>query len=152
MPNLVKIKTSELAYPALNWIVAKLAFPNDTAIQDAEFFMEACACGDYTFDSDWSQAGPIIEREGIAIRQHSSGTWYAMSSKDLGDNERAQWSKEKRGERYGTLSYQIHRVQCRFDGPTPLVAAMRCYIASKLGNELEIPAVLAPAKPRKLKP
>jgi len=25
------------------------------------------------------------------------------------------------------------------DGPTPLIAAMRCYVASKLGDEIEIP-------------
>jgi hypothetical protein len=27
-------------------------------------------------------------------------------------------------------------------GPTPLIAAMRCYVASKLGDEVEIPAEL----------
>jgi hypothetical protein len=24
-------------------------------------------------------------------------------------------------------------------GPTPLIAAMRCYVASKLGDEVEVP-------------
>jgi len=28
------------------------------------------------------------------------------------------------------------------DGATPLIAAMRCYVASKLGNEIEIPKEL----------
>jgi hypothetical protein len=28
------------------------------------------------------------------------------------------------------------------DGPTPLIAAMRCYVASKLGAEIEIPKEL----------
>jgi hypothetical protein len=28
-------------------------------------------------------------------------------------------------------------------GPTPLVAAMRCYVASKLGDEVEVPDELA---------
>ena len=28
------------------------------------------------------------------------------------------------------------------DGPTPLIAAMRCYVASKLGDEVEIPEEL----------
>ncbi len=27
-------------------------------------------------------------------------------------------------------------------GPTPLIAAMRCYVASKLGDEIEIPEEL----------
>jgi hypothetical protein len=28
------------------------------------------------------------------------------------------------------------------DGTTPLIAAMRCYVASKLGDEVEIPVEL----------
>jgi hypothetical protein len=28
------------------------------------------------------------------------------------------------------------------DGPTPLIAAMRCYVASKLGDEIDIPEEL----------
>ena len=28
------------------------------------------------------------------------------------------------------------------EGPTPLIAAMRCYVASKLGDEVEIPEEL----------
>jgi hypothetical protein len=28
-------------------------------------------------------------------------------------------------------------------GPTPLIAAMRCYVASKLGDEVEVPNELA---------
>ena len=27
-------------------------------------------------------------------------------------------------------------------GPTPLIAAMRCYVASKLGDEVEVPVEL----------
>ena len=29
-----------------------------------------------------------------------------------------------------------------YQGPTPLIAAMRCYVASKLGDEVEIPEEL----------
>lgn len=29
-----------------------------------------------------------------------------------------------------------------FVGPTPLIAAMRCYVASKLGDEVEVPEEL----------
>jgi hypothetical protein len=29
-----------------------------------------------------------------------------------------------------------------YEGPTPLIAAMRCYVASKLGDEVEIPKEL----------
>jgi hypothetical protein len=27
----------------------------------------------------------------------------------------------------------------KMDGPTPLIAAMRCYVASKLGDNVELP-------------
>jgi hypothetical protein len=33
-----------------------------------------------------------------------------------------------------------HNIQT--DGPTPLIAAMRCYVASKLGDEIDIPEEL----------
>jgi hypothetical protein len=29
-----------------------------------------------------------------------------------------------------------------FSGPTPLIAAMRCYVASKMGDEIELPEEL----------
>ena len=56
--------------------------------------------------------GPIIEREGLGIL--TAGTAYF--------------------ERDGGTFY--------FYGPTPLIAAMRCYVASKLGDEIEIPEEL----------
>jgi hypothetical protein len=30
------------------------------------------------------------------------------------------------------------------EGPTPLIAAMRCYVASKLGDYIDIPEELTP--------
>jgi hypothetical protein len=62
--------------------------------------------------TDWSQGGPIIERERISIT-HQVGRWAAQTDDDL-------------------FAY----------GPTPLIAAMRCYVASKLGDEVEIPEEL----------
>jgi hypothetical protein len=65
--------------------------------------------------TDWAQGGPIIERERIAIEPAEDvfdQPWYA-TVRDI-------------------AGY----------GPTPLIAAMRCYVASKLGNEVEIPEEL----------
>ena len=68
------------------------------------------ADGDFWFPSiDWAQGGPIIEREGIALGQTGDG-WEA------------------------TCDGCIY-----ISGPTPLIAAMRCYVASKLGEEVEVP-------------
>lgn len=61
--------------------------------------------------TDWSQGGPIIEREGI-------GTCITYASGDL---------------------WQACKDDLEFYGPTLLVAAMRCYVASKLGDTVGIP-------------
>jgi hypothetical protein len=66
------------------------------------------------YSSDWAQGGPIIEREGINLRALSGALWEAET-----------WSAE--GGQY------------LLDGPTPLIAAMRCYVASVLGDEVEVP-------------
>jgi hypothetical protein len=66
------------------------------------------------YSTDWAQGGPIIEREKIAI-----------------DWDGAAWC----------ASDNVNPIACY--GPTPLIAAMRCYVASKLGHEIEIPDELA---------
>jgi hypothetical protein len=67
----------------------------------------------YAPSTDWAQGGPIIEREGIEL-QFDLYRWNAA---------------------LGVMRFYI-------GGPTPLVAAMRCYVASKLGKEVEIPTEL----------
>jgi hypothetical protein len=81
----------------------------------AAFNWAVCKCegeqlSRYTkYSTDWAQGGPIIEREGIALHLWSSEEWIG----DMGD-----WEAR---------------------GSTPLIAAMRCYVASKLGDEVEVP-------------
>lgn len=57
----------------------------------------------------WDQGGPIIERERLELRNDASGGWNCMGN------------------------------GCYGAGPTPLIAAMRAYVASKLGAEVELP-------------
>ena len=66
--------------------------------------------GNYT--TDWALAGPIIEREKI-ILDIWGDEWLATRIEDPAISEAI--------------------------GPTPLIAAMRCYVASKLGDEVEVP-------------
>lgn len=67
---------------------------------------------------DWDQGGPIIEREKISFYPEGN-MWFAC--KDL------------------HVSGPDHDLSFDGDffesGPTPLVAAMRCFVASKLGAE-----------------
>ena len=64
--------------------------------------------------ADWAQGGPIIEQEWIELGAYHD-----------------QWRAVFHGEE---SIYQ--------DGPTPLIAAMRCYVASRLGDEVDIPEEL----------
>ena len=64
------------------------------------------------YSTNWAQGGPIIEREKIGLLP-SGNAYY---------------------ERNGGTYYSY--------GPTPLIAAMRCYCASKLGDTVEIPEEL----------
>ncbi|WP_432263484.1 phage protein NinX family protein [Cupriavidus sp. TMH.W2] len=142
------VKTRDLAGAPLDWAVAKCA-GMDVAINGKRVWIafkrpfDPSAC--------WSDGGPIIGREGIATRKHqASGTWYAMSLDDIGDTRTTSWEEltVRGGGRYGAYSYQVRRRRQRFDGPTLLVAAMRCFVASKAGPEVEVPdelVVLCPA-------
>ena len=69
--------------------------------------------GMWGWATDWAQGGPIIERERIEL-EHDGFIW---------------WARIKADEEYS--------------GPTPLIAAMRCYVASKLGDTIDIPEGVA---------
>jgi hypothetical protein len=113
------MKTSELTGAALDWAVAKCdqEWSDDDAllwVQDDEYR--------YAPSTDWAQGGPIIEREDISVnREFASGKieWAAWTPAPIRDDAEA-------------FGY----------GPTPLIAAMRCYVASKLGDEVEVPKEL----------
>lgn len=78
-------------------------------------FNEFHAVGDMNYSTKWSHAGPIIEREGIRIHRSVTGAWWAGSEAEP---------------------------QRPVSGLTPLIAAMRCYVASKLGDEIDVPEEL----------
>lgn len=113
----MKLKTSELQGAALDWAVAKcegrgIEFEDP---KDPWLTLDGIAhqpLHSYTPSTDWAQGGPIIEREGICIGSGMDAPiWYA--NKGLG---------------------KYHQF-----GTAPLVAAMRCYVASQLGDEVEVP-------------
>jgi hypothetical protein len=112
------MKTSELTGAALDWAVAKcegmLAEPWLWG-DEQEVLMR------YKFSTDWSQGGPIIERERIAT---------TPMTPTVGEDRTPYWFANYDGQ----ITYR--------DGPTPMIAAMRCYVASKLGDEVEIPKEL----------
>ena len=109
-----KIRTAELTGAALDWAVAKCeGYSKDTA-HFAEFAVRQRMYGVHLWSSSWQLAGPIIEHKGINLNKEGA-IWWA------------------------------HRAQAphhNHEAATPLIAAMRCYVASKLGDEVETPKEL----------
>ena len=135
----MKIKTSELTGAALDWAVGvaegmqwqsddpevglyhrrDYQYSNDRLVlRDLDYdTMDDWGLTLYSPSTDWAQGGPIIERKHITIRVDiRGGKWVAFL--DGG------------------------RVTARMTGTTPLIAAMRCYVASKLGDEITLPKEL----------
>lgn len=117
------IKTAEAEGPVLDWLAAKCEdFRDDFAIIRVwNNRVTKIIPGDYETSevyicyspsANWAQGGPIVEREKITVSD-SLDFWAA------GYN--------------GTL---------RYFGPTPLIAAMRCFVMSKLGEVVEVPEEL----------
>jgi hypothetical protein len=116
----MKIKINEATPTQINWLVAKCEGVRLSALQDHGhfeiYFAEENGCDIYSPSTDWVQGGPILDREKISLASPSPihEHWTAMT-----------W-----------LNAAMQ------DGPTPLTAAMRCFVASKLGDEVGIPEEL----------
>ena len=125
------MKTAKLTGFALDWAVAKCEGAG-AALVTTHSRGEVLLLSDHTTDCDagdhyspstnWAQGGPIIEREGMLIEFHGDH-WSATMWWDDGDSANEVTQK----------------------GPTLLVAAMRCYVASKLGASVDLPDELAEA-------
>jgi len=91
-----------------------------------------------------SQGDDIIDEEGIATRRHSNGKWYAMMSSDLGDSQSPSWSETTyRGAvRFGPSAHQFHPRTQRATGSTRREAALRCFVLTKLGAQVDVPKEL----------
>ena len=110
----MRVKTNELTGAALDWAVTKIEAERKLFTIYPQYITP--------YSTDWAQGGPIIEREGISLAcrpKDARGLWCAV----LGPN------------RFLSPDFEGY-------GPTPLIAAMRCYVASTLGDEVEIPEEL----------
>ena len=121
----MKIKTNELIDLALDWAVSwcegrctdMLPIDDDQPYGESFWVLEGNT--DHMYSTRWNAGGPILDREGIWTRTIDEGE----------DDPSCKWR--------AVLPYRTVEV-----GPTPLIAAMRCYVASKLGDDVEIPAEL----------
>ena len=127
----MKIKTSDLTGAALDWAVAKAG-----GLLEQTIMIGTQSCEKVVLDThgpvdmrsgtyfrpsiDWSQAGPIIERECISLRFVQTGPREIEVEAELWPD----YSKSCSG---------------RATGPTAMIAAMRCLVDSKLGKEVDVP-------------
>jgi hypothetical protein len=116
----MKIKTPELKGKPLDWAVLKSLKPE---YKTATLTMNVLR-GGFNPSTNWSQGGLIIEREKISV---------------VCNPEHNQWEACQRATLNSMFGFNGANLEF---GSTPLVAAMRCYVASKLGDEVEIPEEL----------
>jgi len=122
----MKMKTADLTEDALDWAVRECLDRN----QLFEFGLTESVTPSWRPSTSWSQGGPIIERERIELtirkRFETDGrrtvTWVATTV------VRVQFQ-----------NYQGIPTPFVGEATEPLVAAMRSYVASKLGAEVEVP-------------
>ena len=115
------MRTSELTGHALNWAVAKCE--GFVQPQPIDWILG----GYFTPSTDWAQGGPIIERERLWVGYSAVGQ--SLKLLVMADDV-VQCRKS------------LSPPNCSTTGPTILIAAMRCYVASKLGDAVEIPTEL----------
>lgn len=117
----MKKKTSELKGRTLDFAVAQLIHGKvfncriPTEFEQFKRRKSGVALEDCPYSSSWALAGPLIEWERVELtdngppKDEDSWVGHICQTKSMGS------------------------------GPTPLIAAMRCYVASKLGDEVYIP-------------
>jgi hypothetical protein len=160
----MKIKTHELLGAALDWAVCaalEKQFPGDSVVKICRVEATTPAWierenffGSYirfSPSTDREQGGIIIDREGISVIRCDDD--WGVDAQGFCNNVRIpvwcattgqhDWDVTTEHQQHEPM-YQIYVSEVVY-GPTFLIAAMRAYVASKLGAEIEIPAELAEA-------
>lgn len=116
----MKSKTAELQGAALDWAVAKAdGKADDCEVHAGNVLYGRVTSGfvHYRPSTNWSQGGPLLDGPDGRIQllpMFNPDYWNARVA------GRSAWMR----------------------GDTPLIAAMRCYVASKLGDEVDVPEEL----------
>ena len=112
------MKTSELTGYLLDWAVGKC---EGLSIDSNWDWDRLCFFDEFNIDFEpscnWAQGGPIIDRNWISVANLDE-KWAAEIADDVPDG-------------------YVH-----VQGETALIAAMRCYVAQRLGDEIEVPEEL----------
>lgn len=120
----MKIQVAEAQGIVLDWMVATCEGKSITLMRntDGSLFPQpvwADGLHQQNYSTFWAQGGPIVERELMTVMyRHRPGPY-------------------PQGQHWNAVI--LPRNTRGWYGPTPLIAAMRCYVASKLGEEVEVP-------------
>ncbi|MDX9971917.1 MAG: DUF2591 family protein [FCB group bacterium] len=145
----MRIRAKELTGASLDWAVAKCdgvnleAFtlyyhPTEPDDLDCHGFPE------FHYSTVWAQGGPIIARENITIIRANNDyvdgkwmpNWFAETDQYVGHSASESYEHQQMNP-----TFMISAEDGMY-GPTPLIAAMRAYVASKLGVEVDVPEEL----------
>lgn len=124
----MRIKTKDLIGAPLNWAAAKVANPlysDETLVDMLTGGYDGIGNYHEPFDpsNDWDQGGPILDAiPGLQMKKWLESCPESKCEVHI-HNDDGDWIEF---------------------GPTLLIAGMRCWVACKLGDEVEIPASLAP--------
>lgn len=150
-----KIKAKDLIAPALDWAVQKIEFDRLRARGEPvkQWELDGMNQGNHlhSYSTDWAWGGEVVEREKITVLCAEGE--YNFARAGTPDCYDTYWVA-KRGQLCTVETYgpqgddwgSCFRVEKGgVQGATPLIAAMRCYVASKLGDEVEVPVGLTSA-------
>ena len=127
----MKIKTATAEGEVLNWLVATAQGLDSFLTTPGKHLCvwKVCALtgeregsASYRPSTDWAQGGPILTEARISRTIDHSGLWVAYWTDGYDDSDAGKkWMQCDRSE---------------------LVAGLRCYVASKLGDEVDVPEEL----------
>lgn len=124
----MKLKTKDLTGAALDWAVAKcegieVSIGNSGTL----YVIRGYSPIEYKPRKDWSQGGPIMGREISRVFKNVGGTYSAQIEHEID---------------HPLVAHKLLAGWTNASGPTMLAAAMRCWVISKLGDEIDVPEEL----------
>lgn len=129
------ISTNDLTGHALDYAVALAQ-----GIRPSMFIFKQTGqlASEHRYSTDWSLGGPLIEREGITTIRCSddfkgADRWCAATGQHTIERTTQHQQHDD--------MYQVYAGDVTY-GHTALIAAMRCFVGSKLGNHVDVPKEL----------
>lgn len=129
--TMIEVRAAELTGAALDWAVAMAV--GHALCEDAiqgDHILIGHGDGDlrpFRPSTDWAQGGPLIYEHDVALFSTADDRWHALHEQSMG-----------RGGSY----IDCYDRDADGSGATPLIAAMRALVASKLGDVVSVPAKL----------